>query len=407
MAVTTTANRDFDVQVLNEVIQGEFAKKSALVGSPLAAAGAIMVDGNMPTPMGARSGWIGQTVTMPYFGILGEFSDNAENSASVPSSLGMTNETASVSRGSMSFEVSRWAQFSGPEDPYLEATRQIRLAAQRYMDDKAIAAAKATPLVRDVFSSSTPNYLDWEQLVNGMALWGDEGNDIAAIVVHSRVEAGLRLLRDANLQPLLVDDMVNGQRVMKFANIPLHVSDKAPLDSSTMSSVTSTGTSPPVATITGTPTGPWNLVIDCTLGGAHQTAKIKFSVDGGNTWSAELTTAASGAPLPLIDTATDSLVGNNGTTGLSVAFAAGTFNADNEWRSNAILKATSLVFQRGAMAFWYASQHMQLLTDKDILKDNDVAAMHIYYACHRYRRRRGGTKPGIVAIKTNVPGFTS
>lgn len=409
MAVTITSNRDFNVQVLTDTIQGEFARRGALLdGSPLAASGAITVDGNMPSPMGARSGWIGQTVTMPYFGILGEFADNAENTASTPSALSMTNETASVSRGSMSFEVSRWAQFSGPHDgdPYMEAVRQIRVAAGRYMDDKAIASAKATPLVRDVYSATTPVYLDWDQLINGMALWGDEGQDIAAIVCHSRVEAGLRLQRDQLGHPLLLESMVNGQRVLKFANVPLHVSDKAPLDSSSMGTVTSAGASPPVATLAGTPTGAWNLVIECQVGGAHATATIRFSTDGGNTWSANLTTAGVGVALPLIDTAVDSLVGNNGTTGITVAFAAGTFDADNSWTSTAKLKATTLVFQRGAMAFWYAAQHMQLLTDKDILKDNDVAAMHIYYACHRYRRRKGGTKAGIVAIKTNVQGFT-
>lgn len=405
MASTTTDSRDFDVQVLTDIVQGVFAGKSAIAGaSPLATSGAIMIDGNMPAPVGARSGWIGNTVTMPYFGTLGEFADNNEDTAIGTSQLKTTNETATVARGSLAFEVTKWAQFSstGDGDPYMEAARQMAVSAARYMDSKCIAAAKATPLVRDLYSASVPVYCDWDAVVDACALWGDEGEDIVAMAVHSRVEAGLRKLRDDNGRPLLLDNMMNGQRVRMFAGIPLHVSDRLPLDSSTMTSVTESGTTPPDVTLSGTPTGPWNLVIDCVTGGARGTATFRFSTDGGNTWSATLTTAASVA---LTDTATDSLVGNNGTTGLTAAFENATFAADNQWTASAKLKATSLIFQRGAMAFWYASQHLSLQTDRDILKDNDVGAMHLYHATHLYRRRRGGTKPGVVALKTNVPGF--
>jgi hypothetical protein len=201
-----------------------------------------------------------------------------------------------------------------------------------------------------------------------------------------------------------VTDFINGglPRVM---GVPVIVSDRVPLTGSTMGTVTSTGTSPPAATITGTPTGPWDLVIDCVVGGGNATATIRFSTDGGATWSATMTTLAHSTAQALTDTATDSLVGNNGTTGLSVSFASGTFNADNQYVSKANLKARTILCRRGSGAFWYNRGAMQLQKDHNILNDVDTAAMHIYGVAHRYRRVRGGTKPGVLVIDHNVSGF--
>jgi hypothetical protein len=49
--------------------------------------------------------------------------------------------------------------------------------------------------------------------------------------------------------------------------------------------------------------------------------------------------------------------------------------------------------------FWY-NGNVQVQTDKDILQDSRVAAVHIYWAVHRYVRMPGGTKTGIAKIKT-------
>lgn len=403
MAATTTASRDLNVQVLTETVRGVFAGKNALMDSALASSGAVRVSPTMQAPPGvAKSDWIGTTVNMPYFGTLGAFIDNPEDTAVVPVELKKSSEIATVARGSMAFEVTRWARHSdvSADDPYEEAARQLQLSATRYMDDKAITEAAGTPLVIDAGS----DFLDWDRVIDGAALWGDEGTDIAAAVVHSRVMAGLSKQRDDNGRPLLLDNMVDGRLVRRFAGIPLIISDRVPLSASTMGSVTETGASVGNVAITGTPTGPWNLQIDIVTGGARGVATFRFSVDGGNTWSETLTTAAS---VPLVDTAVDSLVGNNGNTGLTATFGSATYDADSVYSANSVLKADALLFQRDAMAFWYAASHLELQTDKDILKDNDVAAMHLYYATKRYRRRPGGTKPGVVKIRTSVPGFTA
>lgn len=404
MTATKTTDRDFDVQILEDTVQGVFKGKNALVGSLLASSGAIAIRPTMP-----QSGpdVIGNTITMPYFGVIGDFAANAEDTAATPVAIKMKSETATVARQSLAFEVSRWAQHSGPEDgdPYVESARQIQLAAQRAMDSLIITSAAATPLVKDVYSATVPVSLDWDLVTDGRTKWGDDQDSIVGMVVHSQVEANLRKLRDANGRPLLLNDMINGDSVTRFNGVPLVVSDRVPLTGSSMSStVTEAGASVGGVGFTGTPTGPWNIVIDIVVGGARGTATFRFSTDGGQTYSATLATAATVA---LTDTNSDSLVGNNGATGITATFGVATYDAASTYSCNAILKATTLMFQRDACAFWYNANAMRLLTDKDILKDNDVAAMHLYYAAHTYRRRRGGARPGVVKLVHNVSGWTA
>lgn len=61
----------------------------------------------------------------------------------------------------------------------------------------------------------------------------------------------------------------------------------------------------------------------------------------------------------------------------------------------------SLIVKRNALAFWMQGD-APVQTDSDILSDSTVAAQHIYWAAHRYRRPNGGTKDGVVKIIHNV-----
>jgi len=400
MTATKTTDRDFDVQVLEETVRGHFAGKNALMDSILVTQGAIVVNSQMPN--GNES--IGNEITVPYFGTIGEFEDNPEDTAVTPKVIKTTNERGTVGRSSLAFETTRWARNSGPEDadPYDECSVQIAVAAKREMDRLCVAAAAGTPLQLDSFSAAgAPSYLDWDMMADGQALLGDEEDDVVAMVTHSRTKADLRKLLDANGRPLLVDSMKEGE-VARFQGRPLLISDRASLTGSSMGSVTEAGASVGGVGLTGTPTGPWDLKIRIILGGARGTATFQFSTDGGNTYSATLTTAAT---VSLIDTAKDSLVGNNGTTGLTATFGVATYDVLSVYSSKAILKVSTLLLQKGAVAFWYSSANMGLETDKDILKHNDVAAMHMYRVAHRYRRRRGGSRPGVVALRHNVRNF--
>jgi hypothetical protein len=407
--MTLTASTDLlSPEVLTEAVRGAFAQKTAFMGSRLAALGVVVVSGSMPEG-GPKA--IGQTIKVPYFGTLGEFSDGPEATPAVPAKLRQTSEDATITRSYLSFEMSTWAQGSALTnpmvgDPYEEGARQLLEAATRRMDKLITTeAASAGIFTKDVHNSTVPRQLDWDLVVDACRDgWGDEQEDKVAMLVHSTTEADLLKLKDSTGRPLLLESQTAEGTVRKMAGMEVVVSDRLPLTSSLMGAVTSSGTTPPVATLAGTPLGAWRLAIDCEVSHGSDTT-IKFSLDGGYTWSASIAAADDGVPVALIDTTADSLVGVNGLSGITVAFASGTFNADNAWTATAALETTSLLLKKRSLAFWYASGHLNLQTDKDILLDSDIAAVHLYAAPHRYRRMATGTKPGVIPIIHNVSGY--
>jgi hypothetical protein len=408
--MATTINTDvFNPETLTEAVQGVFAQKTAFFGSQLTALGVCLVSGTMP--QGGPEA-LGTTITVPRFGTIGEFASNAEGSSVTPSKIKETTETCSITRDSLAFSVSAWAHansFVNPNvgDPYEESARQILVAAERAMDRRVITAASAAGVyVKSVYSSTVPVFLTWDLCIDAkFDGWGDEQDDIAAILVHSQTHKDLMKLKDGAGRPMLLASQGEGGPLDTFCGVPVVVSDRVDNTGSAMGAVTSSGTGPPVATLAGTPLGAWNLVIDCITGTAT-TNTFRFSLDGGNIWSVSTLVALDdGVPVALIDTATDSRVGVNGASGLTVAFAAGTFNADNLWTATASMKVQSLLLKRKALAFWYNKNMLALQTDKDIFKDSKEAAMHLYGAAHRYARIAGSTKPGVVQIIHNVSSY--
>jgi hypothetical protein len=59
----------------------------------------------------------------------------------------------------------------------------------------------------------------------------------------------------------------------------------------------------------------------------------------------------------------------------------------------------TLIAKPRSLVFWY-NGNVQVQTDKDILADSKVAAIHVYWAVHRYTRMPGGTKPGVAKLIT-------
>lgn len=420
-----TVNTDLvDVQILVDAVRGRFRGKAAFMNSVLVSRGAVRVSGTMPT---GGPGAIGKKIDIPYFGLLGEFVSNPDGSAVTPQKLAQVLEQATIQRESLAAEVSAWAQGlsrvnSAVGDPYEEAAAQIEAAAVLAIDKAMVDEFKTTELVLDVYNSSAPVFNGWDLTVDATTLWGDEQDDIVAMVVHSQSLADMAKEKDSNGRSLLVVNNTQGVGAIKtFNGTPLLVSDRVPLDGSTMGAVTATGTTPPTVTLAGTPLGPYKLVIDIVTGGASGTATFRFATDGGtgtNSWSATYTVPAAGGSIVLDDSAqaavadilgaktADSLVGRNGKTGITATFANGTYNADNLYKSKANLKVTDLILQQDAGGFWFSSENLRAQTDKDILADTDIVAMHLYRAAKRYRRRRNGTRTGVVAIKHNVRGFT-
>ncbi len=404
----TTKDDIVDPQILTDSVLGYIRGKKAFIGSMLAVSGAVLIEGTMPE-RGERA--IGTAIDVPYFGNIGGFSDNPDGSSVATKKLSMVKETATVSRSSLATDTTRWAQGlaavdPGLSDPYDEGARQVMEQAQIEMDRKIILAASGTPLVKDVYNASVPVFLDHSLAVRSRAKWGDEQDGTVAMIVHSQTEADLADLKDSSGRSLLLSDQNSGGNggVNRFAGIPLVISDRVPLTGSTMGAVTKTGTTPPTVVLGGEPNGAHELVIDVDSSTAT-TITFRFSVDGGNTFSAQLV-ATEAVAIDLTDTSVDSLIGNSdGETGITATFPNATYNVDNKYTATANVKATSLIVQKGALAFWYNQSALAFKYDEDILADSDVLASHLYHAAHLYRRRRGGSRPGVIAIKHNIRSF--
>lgn len=97
----------------------------------------------------------------------------------------------------------------------------------------------------------------------------------------------------------------------------VHIVGVPPLE---MTAVTSAGTTPPTVTLSGTPNGAHDVRIEITAGGALATAVFRWSINGGSTWTSTVTTAASVV-----------LTGS----GLTAAFAAGTYATNNVYTAHA------------------------------------------------------------------------
>ena len=276
-------------EILQEAVRGEFVGVTALLNSGAAAVSATL-------PESARGG---DVLKVPYFGTIGEYEDVAEAVALTPANIVMTSETATVQHSGKAIEITQWAQIAAAyADPYAELARQLRVGFERRMDRALIDAANTTDLVHDVYSATTPRTLNWDVVVDARLRFGDEQEDLALLVVHSKVLGDLLKLKDGDGRPLLVNDLQAEDRVARFAGVPVKVSDRLAPES----------TNPP--------------------------------------------------------------------------------------------KYTSLLIKRNALALWYNGSP-EVQADRDILRDTQVAAVHVYWIAHRYSRAPGSTRTGVVKVVHN------
>jgi len=419
--MTVTSRTDLLVpEIVTDAVRGAVKGRLGLINSIFVTQGAVKVVPTMPKRGRAA---IGSTVRVPYWGSIGDFEDRTESQSPTPQKIAMTYEDGTVARKSIAFEVSTWAQgaadASGLEDPVQVLADECAKSAQRAMDSAMITAGAASPLLYSLYSATVPHYMTWADVLTGKSIkLGDEAGDIVGMAVHSLVAAGLASQTDANGRPILSDPQVG--QVQRVAGIPVVISDRMPLTGSTMGTMTGpfttaggsgAGTSSATYTIAVTDVtkmGPWQLVIEVLSTGECGAATIRFSTDNGGTWSAAITTSATTVATSLEDTAVDSLVGNNGKTGVSVTFTSGAGDdlVDGDfYRSTANLCCESQIWLPGAGTFWYNEDALGLKEDSDILEDTDLGAMHLYYVAHVYRRRNGGSRPGVLRLRSNAPSF--
>jgi hypothetical protein len=88
-----------------------------------------------------------------------------------------------------------------------------------------------------------------------------------------------------------------------------------------MTSANATGTNPPALTLTGLARRPLRVRIGVAVPGPIGTAKLAFSLDGGETFGPPVLAASS---MPLLDEA-------GAPTGITLSFGAGPFALDNAY----------------------------------------------------------------------------
>lgn len=401
-------------ELFAEAVEGAFANQNAFIGSTAKKLGIVKVDGSFPQ---AGPDKIGSQVSVPYFGSLGEFVSRTDGTPATTVASTMTKEFGTIDLSTLSFELTTWA--SAPpvpgKSPYEEYARQIMAAAERAMDQKVINACLAgnNQLINDLYSSSTPRTFDYDLMVDSLGLWGDFGSldQIAALGVHSKTMLDMLKLKDGTGRPLLVQPTEPGVPPSIFG-IPLIVSDRL-LDTanSTMTAVTSAGTTPPVITLTNTanrmgstgPCRPINLkVIVGSVTGALGTWKLSYSIDGGATYAAVATDVTSAATVAMVDP----LDPAGGLLGVTLNIAAGNAAANNTWTAKSVLKHTSLLMKKDSVAFWFNSKYSGVLQSVPVPQNDSVIyASHLYSVAHRYVRMNGQPYPGVIAIKHNAGGF--
>lgn len=157
--------------------------------------------------------------------------------------------------------------------------------------------------------------------------------------------------------------------------------------------VAAAGTTSLVKDITGaaTKTMNWKAVIDAKLLWGDEQENIELMVVHSKQYGDMLKeTDANGRPM-VIDQMNGSLPRYGGIPVLVSDRVKVNAGAPNTYEA--------LICKKGALALWY-NEDFGVKTDKDILVDSDVAAVHIYYVAHLYRRCAGGTKPGVVKVVT-------
>jgi HK97 family phage major capsid protein len=217
-------------ELLIEAVKGEFSGMKAFYGT-----GAAMMQTGMPThsPSGNKIKG-GDTITIPYFGTIGEMEDVTEGQALTPESLTMSEEECTVIHSGKAIETSHWAQIAASyADPYGEMARQLREVHERRVDkalfDVALASLGAA-YTNDI-TAEGDGLIDYDAIVDALALWGDEENEVAVMVCHSEVKKRFRKIKDANGHPIFVDAQNGG--LPKVFGIPLKVSDRQTLSGST------------------------------------------------------------------------------------------------------------------------------------------------------------------------------
>ncbi len=207
MAVTTTSNVIIP-EVLAAMIAAEIPGQLALAGSD-----AVTVLDNL-------KGGPGNTIKIPRWGTIGDFTEVAEGNAMPVVNIAATAATATVKKFARGVEVTDEALLASYDDPLKEVARQFARYAARAADRELITAAEASTLLHTASATITLN-----DIIDAIGKWNDASVNISGLVVHSKVYRDLIKLAEFKTLTQKADQVIEKGVVGMVYGVPIRVSD--------------------------------------------------------------------------------------------------------------------------------------------------------------------------------------
>jgi N4-gp56 family major capsid protein len=207
MAVTTTSNVIIP-EVLAAMIAAEIPGQLALAGSD-----AVTVLDNL-------KGGPGNTIKIPRWGTIGDFTEVAEGIAMPIVNIAASAVPATVKKFARGVEVTDEALLASYDDPLKEVARQFARYAARAADRELITAAETSTLQHEASGTITLN-----DIVDAIGKWNDASVDISGLVVHSKVYRDLIKLNEFKTLTSKSDQVIERGVVGMLYGVPIRVSD--------------------------------------------------------------------------------------------------------------------------------------------------------------------------------------
>lgn len=207
MAATTTSNVIIP-EVLAAMIAAEIPGQLALAGSD-----AVTVLDNL-------KGGPGNTIKIPRWGTIGDFTEVAEGNAMPVVNIAATAATATVKKFARGVEVTDEALLASYDDPLKEVARQFARYAARAADRELITAAETSTLLHTASGTITLN-----DIVDAIGKWNDASVNISGLVVHSKVYRDLIKLSEFKTLTQKADSVIEKGVVGMVYGVPIRVSD--------------------------------------------------------------------------------------------------------------------------------------------------------------------------------------
>lgn len=172
----------------------------------------------------------GDTVHFPKWNPIGDAEDLTEDEAMVPEVLTSSDADATVKEVGKAVTISDQALLSSVGDPLDEAGNQVGKVVARKIDKDLVAEGVANcPSGRVV--DTTDDF--HEKVADAKGLWGDEAEEIAVLLVHSKMYTAL--LKDPNF--ISADKYPAGVLITgaigTLYGVPVMVTDRVPYDTTT------------------------------------------------------------------------------------------------------------------------------------------------------------------------------